>query len=74
MDEELIKAAAIRLCKIRGQSPDELVQHGEQPDQFGFVKMVLRSSLRWQLVAGEIRAHMQRCQAVDEARTALGVG
>lgn len=64
MTDEQIKAAARRLCELRGQDPDAMVIHGPKPDQFGFAPAVAMQSPMWVLTLDEIQDHLRVREAV----------
>ena len=65
MTNEQLKAAAYKLCELRGMNPEVLVVHGPPPDANGVVLSVALYSPQWQLIAEEIRYHLQFLEAIE---------
>lgn len=66
--EGQLEEAARRLCRLRGQNPDDKVGHGPEPSSDGVVLDVLMYSPRWQIVRNEIIEHIR----VDYAFKSVG--
>ena len=63
---EFEKLAAIKLCELRGQDPEETIRYGDP----GGLAVCLYSP-RWKLTIGEVRAYQQVRAALDLAEGAL---
>lgn len=59
--------AARQYCELLGVNPDDSIAHGAEPDEDGFVPMVLLHSPRWARVVPLLREHQAKSEAMSLA-------
>jgi hypothetical protein len=67
LNPEQLRTAGRKLCELRGQDPDEVIEVEQEQDPMYAIYYPPAKMYRWLLAAQEIDAHLTRIAQLNEA-------